>query len=355
MAEGKFDMQTAISILARMQDEFIANTKSGEVSAIEGTFAFDALSANATEFEKAYAEMSLMVEAAFADTSWGEFLTMRASEFGIDRKAATKAIGMLTITGNKGTIVPPGSLFDVDDDTQFTTDAACTIGEAGTVDVKITCTTTGKQGNVGTGTVNHIPVSIFGVKSCRNAEPTYDGYDEESDEALLKRYMIVVRTPATSGNKYHYYNWAMSVDGVGGCRVLPLWNGPGTVKVLVVNSNMQTASNEIIRSVADYIETVRPIGADVTVVSPMPKLLNISMSVAGTLDKDTFANSITSYLSGRNLDLRYISASQVIDIIMNQSSVSDCDNVLLNGGTRVNVSEDELLSVGEVAVSELNT
>lgn len=355
MADGKFDMQTAISILTRMQDEFITNTKSGDVSAIEGTFAFDALSANATEFEKAYAEMSLMVEAGFADTSWGEFLTMRASEFGVDRKTATKAIGILTITGTKGTVVPSGSLFDVDDNTQFTTDAACTIGESGTADVKITCTAAGKQGNVGAGTVNHIPVSIYGVKGCRNDAPTYDGYDEESDEALLKRYMVIVRTPATSGNKYHYYNWAMSIDGVGGCRVLPIWNGPGTVKVLIVNSNMQTASSEIIKAVADYIETVRPIGADVTVISPTPKVLNISMSVAGTLDKEAFANSITSYLAERNLDLRYISASQVIDIIMNQSSVSDCDKVLLNGETRVNVSENELLSIGEVTVSELNT
>ena len=355
MADGNFDMQTAITVLERMQDEFIENTQDSEVSAIEGTFAFDALSANATEFEKAYAEMSLMIEAAFADTSWGKFLTMRAAEFGVDRKPATKAIGVLTITGNKGVRVPAGSLFDVDDDTQFTTNEACVIGQDGTVDVRITCTTAGARGNVGAGTINHIPVSIYGVKSCSNAAPTYDGYDEESDKALLERYLVVVRTPATSGNKYHYYNWAMSIAGVGGCRVLPLWDGPGTVKVLVVNSNMQTASQEIVQEVAGYIETVRPIGADVTVVSPVPKMLNISVSVAGTLDVEAFRAEITEYLKAKNLDLRHISAAQVIDIIMNQPSVSDCDNVMLNGSSRVTVLEDEILSIGEVAVNELDT
>jgi uncharacterized phage protein gp47/JayE len=355
MADGNFDMQTAITVLERMQDEFLENTQDSEVSAIEGTFAFDALSANATEFEKAYAEMSLMIEAAFADTSWGKFLTMRAAEFGVDRKPATKAIGVLTITGNKGVRVPAGSLFDVDDDTQFTTNEACVIGQDGTVDVRITCTTAGDRGNVGAGTINHIPVSIYGVKSCSNAAPTYDGYDEESDKALLKRYLVVVRTPATSGNKYHYYNWAMSIAGVGGCRVLPLWDGPGTVKVLVVDSNMQIASHETVQAVADYIESVRPIGADVTVVSPVPKTLDITMSVAGIFDEDVFREELTAYLKDKNLDLRYISASQVIDIIMNQSGVSDCDNVMLNGGNKVIVSEDELLSVGEVTADELDT
>lgn len=352
---AEFDMQTAIAVLERMQDDFIEHSKSGEVSAIEGTFAFDALSANATEFEKAYAEMSLMMEAAFADTSWGKFLTMRAAEFGVDRKPATKAVGVLTISGNKGIKVPAGSLFDVDDDIQFTTDENCTIGQDGTAEVKITCTTAGDKGNVGAGTINHIPVSIYGVKGCSNEKPTYNGFEEESDKAFLQRYMTVVRTPATSGNKYHYYNWAMSIKGVGGCRVLPLWNGPGTVKVLVVNSNMQTASQEIVQEVAGYIETVRPIGADVTVVSPVPKMLNISVSVAGTLDVEAFRAEITEYLKAKNLDLRHISAAQVIDIIMNQPSVSDCDNVMLNGSSRVTVLEDEILSIGEVAVNELDT
>ena len=65
MADNEFDMQTAISILERMQNDFLQNTSSGEVSAVEGTFAFDSLSANSIEFEKAYAEMSLMMDAAF--------------------------------------------------------------------------------------------------------------------------------------------------------------------------------------------------------------------------------------------------------------------------------------------------
>ena len=350
-----FEMELKLNILARLQETFESIASSGNVSSIEGTFSFDTMSANATEFEKAYAEMSLMIEAAFADTSWGTYLTMRAAEFGVDRKKATYAIGEITAYGNKGAIVPKGTLFDVNGGAQFVTDEQCTIGEAGNATVKITCTSAGVAGNVAAGTINHIPVSLTGISKVSNAAATYDGYDEEEDKELLERYMIVVRTPATSGNKYHYYNWAMSIEGVGGCRVRPLWNGPGTVKVIIVNSNMQTASDEIIKKVVDYIEGQRPIGADVTVISPAPKTMNIKADVAGTLDKEAFVAAINAYLKKKNLDLKYISVAQVTDILMGQTGVIDCDNVTLNDGRRVTVSEDELLSVGEVIINELTS
>ena len=105
----------------------------------------------------------------------------------------------------------------------------------------------------------------------------------------------------------------------------------------------------------DYIEGQRPIGADVTVISPAPKTMNIKADVAGTLDKEAFVAAINAYLKKKNLDLKYISVAQVTDILMGQTGVIDCDNVTLNDGRRVTVSEDELLSVGEVIINELTS
>ena len=67
------------------------NTAQDGVATVEGSFTSDTLAANAVEFEKAYGEIKLVLEAAFAQTSWGEYLTARAEEHGVMRQAATHA------------------------------------------------------------------------------------------------------------------------------------------------------------------------------------------------------------------------------------------------------------------------
>ena len=116
---GKFDMQTSLEVMGRLKADY----SSGEdaKSAVEGTFAFDTLSANAQEFEKSYAEMSLLQEAAFIQDSWGDYLTDKAAEHGVIRKEAAPAIVALTITGTAETVVKRGSLFATEDGVNFET------------------------------------------------------------------------------------------------------------------------------------------------------------------------------------------------------------------------------------------
>ena len=346
-----FEMEYKDAIQRRLVADYEKNTDKADY---EGSFARDVINANSIEFENIKAEMNLAIEAAFADTSWGEYLTMRGAEYGIDRKQATKAVGEITITGAQGMYVAKGSLFGVKDGETFSTDEDCIISANGTVTTKITCTNVGTAGNVQANTITVIPINISGVTSVTNANATHDGFDRETDEEFLKRYKVTVRAPATSGNKYHYYNWAMSIPGVGGVRVVPLWNGAGTVKVIIVNSDMQSASNEIVKAVADYIETVRPIGATVTVISPAPKALNITCDVIGKVDIASFTSNVNKYIQSRNLDLTYISEAQVGNILM-QQNITDYRNLKLNGTDKVEVKDTELLNVGTVTINQLTT
>lgn len=339
---------------AREQEDILTElqeTSSSPASKIEGTFENDVLVTNSIEFGKMEVELEQMYKAAFAETSWGEYLTMIAAEFGVDRKIASKATGTVTVTGTG--MVSKGSRFSTSAGNVFVTTKEADIKGSG--DIPVEASLDGADGNVAAGTIVNIPISIPGILSVTNAKATTGGYDEESDEDLLKRYYIAVRTPATSGNKWHYYNWAMSVKGVGDCRVRPLWNGPGTVKVLIVDSNHQTAADTLIKAVADYIETVRPIGATVTVTSPTPFAITVSAAIKGTLDAEECRKAINSRLAKTAMDLTELSYAQVIDIIMNQSSVEDCDNVLLNGKTRLTFDIDELPVVKEVKTSVLSS
>lgn len=49
-----------------------------EASKIEGTFEYDVLASNSIEFAKSDVELEQLYKASFADTSWGEYLTMIA-------------------------------------------------------------------------------------------------------------------------------------------------------------------------------------------------------------------------------------------------------------------------------------
>ena len=350
-----FELQYKDEIQERMKEAFKEEQKKqGEngITVIEGGFARDAINANSLEFENTYLEMHLMIEAVFVDTSWGDYLTMRCAEHGVDRKLATYAVGEVTFTGSKNKTIPKGTRVGIEGGNQYETDEAVTIGEDGTATVGITCQTIGSVGNVAAGLITHLPISVSGVQSVTNTEETHDGYDEETDEELKQRYAIFIRTPATSGNKYHYYNWAMEVTGVGDCRVIPRWAGRGTVKVMIVDSNGAQASEELIQAVYEHIESVRPIGADVTVISPNIKEVEIGVAVKGILNTELLMNEITDYVLKKGLDMRYLSAAQVGDMIMNQSSVEDYDNLTLNGEQRVNLGTEEILAIREVVLHE---
>lgn len=339
---------------ARDQENILAELQSYsglETSKIEGTFENDILASNSIEFAKVEVELEQAYKASFAETSWGEYLTMRAAEFGVDRKLATKATGYVTCQGT-GT-VPVGSHFTTTAGTEYVSTKEVVIDGNGLVPIE--AVVAGTSGNATSGMVCNIPMNIPGITSATNETPIADGYNEESDTELLKRYYTVVRTPATSGNKYHYYNWAMSVDGVGDCRVLPLWNGNGTVKVIIVDSNHETATQNLMDKVAAYIEEQRPIGATVTISSPEPLTIDISADVKGTFDETTFRESMSAYFISRALSLDYLSSAQIIDKIMNQKAVEDCDNVTLNNASRVTIGLDKLPTIGTVTINALST
>jgi uncharacterized phage protein gp47/JayE len=107
-----------------------------------------------------------------------------------------------------------GSLFCNDNNSvQFVTDKDVIIPITGEITTTVTCTVAGVIGNVKEKTITKIPVSIPGVISVINNNIMHDGFDEESDEALLKRYKVTVRAPATSGRGswrgayYPYMEW----------------------------------------------------------------------------------------------------------------------------------------------------
>ena len=231
-----------------------------------GSFFYDLLYPVAVEAYALQNKMDITAINAFALTASGEYLDRKVAEQGITRRAATFAKGTVRITGNRGELVSKGAKVAADS-VLFAVDDAATIHEVGYVDVTATCTTAGAAGNVKAGEINRFPVTLPGLTAVINEEAFSGGFDAESDADLLERYMEKVSRPNVSGNIYQYEEWAKEVSGVGDVQVVPLWNGAGTVKVIITNADNLPASEELVSEVQAYIDDNRPVGANVTVVS----------------------------------------------------------------------------------------
>ncbi len=311
----------------------------------EGTFQYDSLASNSIETAKEEVELEQLYKAAFADTSWGEYLTMRAKEYGVIRKLATKATGSVTITGTGR--VPAGSLFSTLSGLRFITLADAQIDKTG--EVKIEAVEPGANGNVPANAITEIPMSIPGISAVTNALPTHDGYDEETDASLLERYLFKVRNPATSGNKNHYIMWAREIAGVGDARCIPTWAGPGTVKVILIDDNYKSPSVDLVRQVYDHIEAERPIGATLTVVAATPVLIDVSAKIIGEVDEAEFRKSINAYFTEIGFNSGYVSIARIGKLLLECTGVRDYERLKLNGSAEnVPLTEEELPAIGEI-------
>lgn len=342
-----YEAESQEDILTRLQQ----NTGS-RVSSYEGTFAYDVLASNSIEFAKQEVEREEMYKAAFAETASGDYLTLIAEDHGVTRKEATAAVGNVVVKGN-GTI-PVGTLFQTESGISFTTTTTTTaVKNEATIPVQ--CTEAGTVGNVGANTVTVIPMSIPGITSVTNPEPMTDGFDQESDDDLYERFHFHVTQPATSGNCNDYIEWASSIAGVGHVKVLPIWNGPGTVKVLVTDANGEPASPALLNKVITYIESVRPIGPEVTVVAPSLFDLTIKLTVtSGDGDADYIKTMLNKYFVSRNFTGTTISYAKVGNMILtdDKTEVDDYSGLLINDATgNISVTDDQIPHVKEVVLS----
>lgn len=265
------------------------------------------------------------------------FITQRT---GIERRKATHSTGILNIVGTGNINI--GDLFETDGLIRFQSTEQKTIVGSGTIAIK--CITAGKIGNVPTNSIKKMPITIAGINSCNNETETDGGYDEETDEDLRNRYFERLREPATSGNIYHYKRWAKEVEGVGEARVIPLWNGHTTVKVIIINSDRQPADESLVEKVQEYIDPnisgegrgQAPVGAFCTVVSATPKNINISIKaiLGKNYDKEQVKKKINENLT---LYLKEIAFKKdILSYAIIGAKILDVDGVIDYSDLKIN-------------------
>ena len=322
-----FNEQTYETLIRRI----LENTNKNNLDTREGSVSFNLLAPLAEELAKAYISMGDILSLAFIEDTYDEYLDKRVNEFGIYRKDGEKATGAIRVTGSdnayitNGTIVTCGDLeYIVLNDIVLPNDNI----------IYVEAIETGYKYNLPAGAIFELKEPQYGIETLINEAAFENGVDIETDEELRERFKYIIQNPRTSGNINNYKEWALECDGVGRVKVYPLWNGNGTVKVLIIGNDNLPCSTDTINEVKAHIEEERPIGATVTVETP--ELLELTFDIKIKLDSaysldsanEEIENSLKKYIE--NLEDEDVIYFKSLSIVGELECVDDITEFKIN-------------------------
>lgn len=328
-----------------------------DIAKNEGSILNDIFSASALNHAAFYTILEKIFNIAFIVDSYDDNIDKRIKDFGITRKEGKQAVGKVKVFGNIGSVIESGEILIANGNRYEVLDNQNgEIQSEEGIELYIRSIEVGANQNITTSTTFNLEVFKDEIKSIVNIGNIEGGLDVESDEDFIKRFFYIQTHKGTSGNVDDYINWSLEVEGVKNVRVLPLWNGNGSVKVIVMSDDNRNVDTSIVEAVRNYIETKRPIGALVTVVTPT--VLEINISAVLELDKGIdldiikadLKNSINKYLSESINEVTY---TKIAGIISNTYGVIDYKELTINSGTsNIKLRDEQVGSVGSITLSK---
>lgn len=356
----------------------------------QGSIIYDALAPACYRLADFYNTLRNVYKDTFAETATGESLDYRVAEQGIKRYLATYAIkkGYFASAAAQPMAIPLGARFStISDINPITYTVIAAHAEDGVVQpgyYQLKCETAGVVGNEYSGTLTNITY-IQGLASATMSELINPARDEETDEALRTRYFEMVNQKAFGGNIAQYDQELKDISGVGDVQIYPVWNGGGTVKLSIVDSQYHKCSNEFIGIVQNLVDPensqgvtgtglgIAPIGHKVTVVTATEYTANITATVvlmSGMSIGQVSApikNAIEAYfetlrknwgMSDEYNDYSLgIYISRITAAILTVPGVANVTNVKINGSSSditliENATTQQLPMVGTVTINE---
>lgn len=303
-----------------------------------------------------YNVLEHIYKTAFIVDLENEMLDKRLADFGYTRKEGTYATGYVTFKAPVGTIIDDGITLLANGIRYNIAELQNGLIEDENVGVTlvVVCEQQGKVGNLNANANWQIENNDRGITEVFNQSELKGGVDAESDDDFKTRFFYSQKYKGTSGNVYDYINWALEVDGVSNARVIPLWAGNGTVKVVVTAKNNKNVNSDVLNKAREYIESMKPVGASVTVVTP--SLVDITISATVEIDdrislqsvKEAYSDSVSNYLSEEQSEITY---NKLSSLLMSVEGVVDYSNFTLNNGTSNIKLTDE--QCGNIANIEL--
>lgn len=193
--------------------------------------------------------------------------------------------------------------------------------------------------------------------------------DIEDDDSARERLISRLSGPDENGNKAQMKTWCESVDGVGSARIIPLWNGPNTVKAVIVSKTGGVPVTGVVQAVQKYLdpsgdgmgEGVATIGQICTVAAAEAVTINIKASVLKKSDaslsgiQSAFKALLEKYFSDMALEdysqgmtIRYVRVGALLEGL---EDVIDYSNLTINDGmVNIPFAITQVPILGEVTI-----
>ena len=270
----------------------------GGVQTGEGYLVYNALSALAYEMEKLYIQMDYINRQSHADTADLDELVLIAKDRGIYQKKASNAY--VSVKGNAP--IPIGTRFSIKSFNYRIVEAI----NDNIYTYKAMCEESGAGSNNLTGEMIAID-HVDGLEKAEITEVLINGEDDETRDALYERYLASFSSESFGGNIAQYKQYVNAIAGVGGCKVQPVWNGAGTVKIVVISSEFGACSEYLIKQIQEAAcpdqgtgYGFAPIDHEVTVVSVGAVKVNVTAKLAymSGYSWSSLKDAVTAKISG---------------------------------------------------------
>lgn len=347
----------------------------------EGSIIYDALAPAAMVSAQQSLSLATIIRETYIKTAQGEFLDYRAVEHGTNRYAATNTEVKARFNDDDGKPV------NVEVGDRFASIAESPIfytvikaNDDGTAEMQ--AEEAGTSANSYLGQV--LPVTPNdNLAWAEIIEITIPARDEENDEHLRARLLNTNSWVAYGGNVADYLDMTSKIHDVGATQVYPTWDGPGTVKLVILNNDLMPASSTLVKKVKEEIDPedketqgygLAPIDHRVTVTTPKTFEVNIAMNVtiADSANIDTIRANIKTSLeeffkslrrdwstidsvTGRGYKLT-VYRSKILSRVMTLEGVANATMPQLNGKDEdlqlvFNDTTSQLPVLGEVTVN----
>jgi len=288
------------------------------------------------------------------DSAEADYLERHGGIWGVSRKAATAAAGLVNFSGTNGAVIPAGAELKRADGQRYVVLEAATVG-GGAATVRARALVCGAEGNATANTGLTMTTYVTGVNPRGKAAAggIGGGADAESDAELRARIVARIQQPPMGGAAHDYVAWAKQVSGVTRAWVWPGRLGPGTVGVtFLLDGRADPLPNaEDLALVRAHIETKRPVCAQVTVFGCVARPVNLALRVYP--DTSAVRQAVAEALA----DLfRFESTPEGVLLISHirqaiSLAVGERDHEVISPTANVAAGPGELLTLGQIAWS----
>lgn len=349
------------------------NSLPDDIDDLPGGFPYDLTMPAALEKAELvgyHLERALMI--AFPEFAWDDWLDLHGRQVHLSRHEAGRASGRVRISGIAGTEIAAGTVFctpatDTGPAIEFVTEEDCVIGEDGKAEVPVTAAATGTDSNVKADMIAMMAKPVKGITAVTNPEPVTGGTAAESDNDFYDRIAAEYASSLTYvGSDSDYVRWAREA-GAGDCIVVPAYDGPGTVKLILVDGNGQPANDKLLEAVYRHILSPDDRSARLLptacakLVCVAAAAIRISFTCTGLQLEETtnpdrvkaeFAEGIKPVFVKAKEEgiLRY---NDVRPILSGIGGVKDFEAFLMNGGTdNIRLKSEEYPETGLLEFSQ---